>query len=136
MLYLDSWVWLEYGFEGDLWEVAEELIETAVERSAVFSTIGLAEVDYVLQRDVDRETADFVTSAIEDLDGVHVVPVTSEIALYGSQLRSKYYSRRERELSYADAIHIATAVLTDCDVIHTGDADFDDLDEIETVVHQ
>ncbi|WP_435156810.1 type II toxin-antitoxin system VapC family toxin [Haladaptatus sp. DFWS20] len=136
MMYLDSWVWLEYGLEGTLWEVAEEIIQNAQSGGGIVSTIALTEVDYILNREVGSETADLVTSAIEDFEEIHVVPVTSEIALYASRLRTKYYQRRERELSYADAIHIATATLTDCEILHTGDSDFEDLDELETVVHR
>ena len=99
------------------------------------STIGLTEVDYIAQRELGRETADQLTSAIEDFERVHIVPVTSEIALYGSELRAKCSERCGREISYADVIHIATAVLTDCEIIHTGDSDFSDLDEIEIEIY-
>ena len=136
MIYLDSWVWLEYGLDGTLSDMAEETIHEAQDAGGIVSTIALTEVDYILNREVGSEPADLVTSAIEDFEQIHVVPVTSEIALYASRLRTKYYQRRERELSYADAIHLATAVLTDCEILHTGDSDFEDLDELETVVHQ
>ena len=135
MIYLDSWVWLEYGLRGDQWTDARDIIDDALADSGVISTIGLTEIDYILSREVDRTTADLVTSAIEDFDAIHVVPVSSEIALYASRLRSKYYERRENELSYADAIHVATAGLLDCAELHTGDADFESVREVETVVH-
>lgn len=112
-----------------------ECIDTARKAGGVMSTIGLTEVDYITQRELDRETADQLTSALEDFEEIHLVPVTSEIALYGSELRAKYYERRGREISYADVIHIATAVLTGCETIHTGDSDFSDLDEIETEIY-
>ncbi|WP_254663331.1 PIN domain-containing protein [Haladaptatus sp. W1] len=136
VIYLDSWVWLEYGLDGTLSDIAEEMIHDARDTGGIVSSITLTEVDYILNREVGSETADLVTSAIEDFEQIHVVPVTSEIALYASRLRTKYYQRRERELSYADAIHLATAVLTDCETLHTGDSDFEDLDELETVVHR
>lgn len=135
MEYLDSWVWLEYVFDGDRSEEAIECIDIARNEGGAMSTIGLTEVDYITQRELGRETADLLTSAIEDFDEIHLVPVTSEIALYASELRAKYYERRDREISYADVIHVATAVLTDCETIHTGDADFSALDEIETTIH-
>ncbi|MFO7991980.1 MAG: PIN domain-containing protein [Thermoplasmata archaeon] len=37
-------------------------------------------------------------------------------------------------LSYTDAIHLATALMADCDVLYTGDPIFKDIDEIENVV--
>lgn len=71
MIYLDSWVWLEYGLRGDQWTIARDVIDDA----------------------------------------------------------------RENELSYADAIHVATATLLDCDELHTGDSDFETVEEVPAVVH-
>ena len=135
VIYLDSWVWLEYGLRGDQWAVARDVIDEARENGGTVSTIALTEVDYVLAREVDRKTADLVTSAMEDFEAVHVVPVSSEVALHASRLRSKYYQRRENELSYADAIHVATATLLDCDELHTGDSDFEAVEEVTAIVH-
>jgi len=135
VIYLDSWVWLEYGLAGKQQQAATDIIDEARKRGGVVSTIALTEVDYVLARDVDRTTADLVTSAMEDLDAIHVVPVSAEVALFASRLRSKYYERGETELSYADAIHLATATLLDCTALHTGDSDFENVTEIDTVVY-
>lgn len=135
MTYLDSWVWLEYGLRDDQWELARDIVDDARSNGGVVSTIALTEVDYVLSREVDRKTADLVTSAMEDFESIHVVPVSSEVALYASRLRSKYYERRANELSYADAIHVATAALLDCGELHTGDSDFEAVEEVATVVH-
>lgn len=135
MIYLDSWVWLEYGIRQDHDEIARELIEEARRSGGVISTIGLTEVDYVLDRELDQEAADAITSAIEDLEGVHLVPVSVEVARLASTLRSKYYDRQARELSYADAIHLATASLLECSALHTGDSDFEAVDEVDAVVH-
>ena len=57
------------------------------------------------------------------------------MAEYAAALRHDYYERGVHELSYADAIHLATATVhEECDVLYSGDPDFDDVDEIETVV--
>lgn len=135
MDYLDTWVWIEYGLDGPHVSIAEDIIDVALDAGAVTSTITLLEVAYILARDIDRSGADFVTSAIEDFESIHVVPVTSEIARYAGELRSRYYDRQDRQLSYADAIHLATAVLTDCDRLQTGDTDFEGVTEIEARVH-
>ncbi|NGM68791.1 type II toxin-antitoxin system VapC family toxin [Natronolimnobius sp. AArcel1] len=136
MQYLDSWVWIEYVLGGAVDDAAKTVLEAAHDDGGVTSTIALTEIDYIIRRELDQETADFVTSSIEDSAAIRVIPVSSDIALQASNIRSKYYSRRERELSYADAIHIATALQKDCSTIQTGDADFDGLDEIDAVVHQ
>ena len=135
MIYLDSWVWLEYGLEQEHEVVAREIIDDARQHGGVVSTIGLTEIDYILTRELDRDSADQITSGIEDMERVSVVPVTTEVARLASTLRSKYYDRQTRELSYADAIHVATATLLDCTALHTGDDDFDGIDEVPAVVH-
>lgn len=135
MAYLDSWIWIEYVLGGEAEADAETVLNDAHDHGGTTSAITLTEVDYIIRREIDRETADFVTSSIEDSDSLRLVSVSDDIALRASSIRTKYYQRRERELSYADSIHIATAVLTDCDVIHTGDSDFESLDEIESIVH-
>lgn len=135
VIYLDSWVWLEYALEGDLEPAARDAIDLARERGGALSTMGVAELDYVLTRETDRDTADELVSAIEDMDGFHVMSVSLEVARFASRIRSKYYERRTCELSYGDAIHIATASLLDCTELHTGDSDFDGVDEVDTVVH-
>lgn len=135
MIYLDSWVWLEYGLRGDQWTVARDVIDDARANGGTVSVIALTEVDYILSREVGRKSADLVTSAMEDFESVHVVPVSAEVALHASRLRSKYHERRENELSYADAIHVATAALLDCDELHTGDGEFEPVEEVATVVH-
>jgi len=46
------------------------------------------------------------------------------VAKYAAELRHNYYEPGERELSYADALHLATAVVhDDCRVLYTGDPD-------------
>jgi predicted nucleic acid-binding protein len=92
------------------------------------------EVWYRIQGKAAAERANRVVEAIQRFEGLEVVPVTAEAALTAARLREKYYQRGERELSYADAIHLAIAVMTDCDVLYSGDPDFANLDEIETEI--
>ena len=136
MNYLDSWVWLEYVLGGPAEERAGEVLDTAHADGGVTSAISISEIGYVVRRELGQEMADFVTSSIDDAEPIRVVPVTSDIAYRASGIRTKYYSRRDRELSYADAIQIATAIHEECDVIHTGDTDFEELDEVATRIHR
>lgn len=135
MIYLDSWVWLEYSLNQEQEAAAATVIDDARQSGGMVSAIGLTEIDYVLDREMDRESADMVTSSIEDLEAIHVVPVSVEVARLASKLRSKYYDRSSCQFSYADAIHLATASLLDCSTFHTGDSDFEGVDELETVIH-
>ena len=86
-------------------------------------------------RQLDETTAEEAVRAIHDFEGIESMPLVDEIAAYAADLRAEYYAPGERELSYADAIHLATAVVhDDCDVLYSGDPDFEEIDAIETVV--
>jgi len=137
VIFLDSWVWLEFLFSGDAAADAESVIrraDTAQTGGLVTPTV-LAEVSYRIRVVENAATAEEAVRAMREYDHVESVPVVDEIAEYAAELRHKYYERGDRELSYADAIHLATAALhDDCDALYSGDPDFEALDEIETVV--
>lgn len=137
MIFLDSWVWLEFVFSGGKAEEAERVIRranTAEEGGLIAPTI-LAEVAYRVRVVEDEATAEEAVRAIRDYEHVESVPVADEIATYAAELRYEYYEPGERELSYADAIHVATAAAhDDCNALYSGDPDFAGIEEIETVV--
>ena len=137
MIFLDSWVWLEFVFSGESEDEAESLIEranTADEGGLITPTV-IAEVSYRVRVVEDGETANKAVRAMREFQHIESMPLIDDIAAYAAELRFRYYERGDRELSYADAIHIATAVVhDDCDVLYSGDPDFADIDEIETVV--
>lgn len=137
MIFLDAWVWLEYVLGGEKESKAEELIEranTANEGGLVAPTV-IAEVAYRVSDVANEETADRTVRAIRDFEHVESLPLVDDLAEYAAKLRYEYYEPGERELSYADAIHLATASVHDeCRALYTGDPDFADVDEIETVV--
>lgn len=70
MVYLDSWVWLEYGLQGERWTAAQDAIDAATSEGGAASTIALTGIDDSLAREIDRPTADLVTSAIEEIDAI------------------------------------------------------------------
>jgi predicted nucleic acid-binding protein len=137
VIFLDSWVWLEFVFSGDKDEEAESIIEranTAGEGGLITPTI-IAEVSYRVRVVEDRKTATEAVRAMREFEHIESMPLIDDIAEYAAELRFKYYEPGERELSYADAIHVATAVVhDDCDVLYSGDPDFADIDEIETII--
>lgn len=136
-MFLDSWVWLEYVFSGDSAGKAESVIERAnsPKVGGVIAPTVLAEVAYRVRVVEDEETAEEAVRAICDFEHIDSLPVIDEIAEYAAELRFKYYEPGERELSYADAIHVATAAVhDDCDTLYSGDPDFEGLEEVETVV--
>lgn len=137
MIFLDSWVWLEYVLGGERESRAEALIEranTEAEGGLVAPTV-VAEVAYRVRGVADEETADRTVRAVRDFEHVESLPLVDDLAEYAAKLRYEYYEPGERELSYADAIHLATASVHDeCHTLYTGDPDFESVDEIETIV--
>ena len=137
MIFLDSWVWLEFVFSGDKADAAEAAIERAnsPDEGGLIAPTVLAEVSYRIRRVEDEETADEAIRAIRSYEHIESLPLIDEIGEYAAELRFKYYQPGERELSYADTIHLATAAIHDeCHTLYSGDPDFADLEELETVV--
>lgn len=137
MRFLDSWVWLEYLFEGDKWQAAETAIENAnsPDEGGIVAATVIAEVSYRIRRTEDAETAESAIAAMREFEHIERLAVTDKIAEYAAVLRDKYYQRDDCELSYADAIHLAMAVVvSDCDTLYSGDPDFENVEEIDTVI--
>lgn len=137
MIFLDSWVWLEYLFSGEQEAEAERIIQHANSENVggLISPTIIAEVSYRVRRVDDEATAEEAIRAIRECEHIDCMPLIDDIAEYGAELRFKYYEPGEREISYADAIHLATASAHDeCDTLYSGDPDFDGLNEIETVI--
>ncbi len=134
MIFIDSWVWIEFFSEGEKSKKAEKVIKKLEKRDGVISSTVVMEVKYRIKKKYDRELSDRTVHAIEAFDNLTILPVNSKVAKYAAELRDKYYERDTRELSYADAIHIATAIMSDCEVLYSGDPDFEDIDEVNTEV--
>jgi len=137
VIFLDSWVWLEFLLNGDREEAAFAVIEradTAAEGGLVTSLV-LSEVGYRMRAEIGETAGREAVATIQSHEHVESVPVDDDIATDAAELRHDYYQRRECELSYADAIHLAAAAAdSDCDTLYTGDGDFSRVDEVETVV--
>lgn len=137
MIFLDSWVWLEYLFGGDGADDAETAIQRAEspDEGGLVAPTVITEVAYRVRVVDGEEAATAAVRAIRDFEHIESIPLVDEVAEYAAELRYKYYDPRNRELSYADAIHLATAVMhDDCHVLYTGDTDFEGVEEIETEV--
>jgi len=134
MMFIDSWVWIEFFSKGEKSKKAEEIISKLEEKEGVISATVLMEVKYRIKKKFGRELSDRIINTMEAFDNLIILPVNSEVAKYAADLRDKYHKRKTRELSYADAIHLATAVLANCDTLYSGDPDFIDMDEMNTKV--
>lgn len=135
MIFLDSWVWLEYLLSGERADAAQAVVERAASEGGLIAPTVVTEVAYRLRVVADESTAEEAVRAMDDLEAVECLPLVATVAEYAAALRFKYYEPGTREFSYADAIHLATAVVhDDCHALYSGDPDFEGIDEIETVV--
>ncbi|WP_247729850.1 PIN domain-containing protein [Halovivax limisalsi] len=135
MDFLDSWIWLEYLLDGDSSADAEAVIREAATEGGLIAPTVVAEVRYRIQSVERRERAAEAVDILMQSTEIESMPLIDEIASHAADLRYKYYERGTCELSYADAIHVATASLhDDCGTLYTGDPDFVDVEEVETIV--
>jgi predicted nucleic acid-binding protein len=61
------------------------------------------------------------------------MPVKDKVAVYAPAFDTNT-TTETRTISYADTSHIATAAMTDCEKLYTGDSDFEEIKELETEV--
>ena len=134
MIFLDSWIWIEFFSEESKWKEAERIVARLKNEKGIISSTVLMEIRYRFLRKFGKEKADRVIHIIESFTTLEIVPVTSGVAKYAADLRDKYYVKGKRELSYGDAIHLATAILTGCETLYSGDSDFENIQEINTEI--
>jgi predicted nucleic acid-binding protein len=103
-----------------------EAILQALEKAdiqATTSAIVLSEIGWALLR--EKKTAQDVEGAryvLEEMlkQTLRIIPVKNEIAWKAAWLRSKYHSE-ENQLSYQDAIYLATCTTQKIEVLYTTD---------------
>jgi len=134
MIFLDSWIWLEFFQDDEKAEQAEKIIGRMQEEGGIISTTVLTEVRYQIRRKYGEQKADKLTALITSFENLDIMPVTEKVAVYAADLRYKYYQRKSNQISYSDTIHIATAVMTNCDKLYTGDPDFKEIEEVDTEI--
>ncbi|ELZ10805.1 hypothetical protein C479_08338 [Halovivax asiaticus JCM 14624] len=136
MYFVDSWVWLEYLLDGKAADAAEAVIRDATtEAGGLIAPTVVAEVRYRIRCVDGDDGADEAVRILTSADEIQSMPLIDEVASEAADIRFQYYERGSCELSYADAIHVATATLhDDCERLYSGDPDFAEIDEIETII--
>lgn len=134
MIFLDSWIWIEFFSRDEKWKKAEEIIQGVEQAKGIISTAVLMEVRYRVRRKFGEERADRVINIIESFENLEIIPLTVEAATFAADLRNKYHGKNGRQFSYGDAIHLATAIMTGCERLYSGDSDFRGINEIETII--
>ena len=99
MRFLDSWVWLEFLFDGEAADDAEAAIQRAntPEVGGLVAPTVVAEVSYRLRVVDGAEPAEEAVRAIRDYEHVESLPLVDEVADYAAELRHDYYESGERE---------------------------------------
>ena len=132
MIFLDSWIWIEYFSQDEKYKEVEKVLE--VNEKIVISTTVILEVKYRISKKFGIEKSENAIYVIENLPNIFIIPVSLDIAKLAADLRIKYYKTKEREISFIDSLHLATALLTGCRKLYSGDPDFKNIEEIETVI--
>ncbi len=123
MFFIDSWIWLEYLLKGKKAKNSEAIIEKLRLERGIISTFVLTEVRYRITQKFGIHSSNHFLQIINSLPNLSVLPLTSTVAVYAADIRSKYYTK-ENQLSYGDSVHLATAILSACNTFYTGDPDF------------
>ena len=128
MIGLDSWIFLEFYMKGKKWLKCEQIVKSR--NIKAISTVVLLEIKYKLTKAFGKVEARKVLHKIKVNKSVLIINVDEQVAEKAANLRLKYYKSKVRELSYADCIHLATAITSKCEKFYSGDPDFKGIKEI------
>ena len=134
---LDSHVFLDYFLQSDRRAKAESFISLILTGKSLgfVSTIALAEIKYKMLKLFGHEKAGNAIFLIKNSPNMSIIDVNHNIAEMAADIRHKYYKKNKNEMSYADAIHVSTAITSNCDVLITGDPDFKEIQEIKIEIY-
>lgn len=132
MIYMDSWIFLEFFSQNEKWTECEAIIKNSEKK--VLSAIALMEIKYRGIKKFGAMDTKKILHKIKSSENISIIDVTKEIAELAADLRIKYYDKENKPVSYADMINLATAVMMKCDKFYSGDTDFEDIEEIKTVI--
>ncbi|MBI2542836.1 MAG: PIN domain-containing protein [Candidatus Aenigmarchaeota archaeon] len=125
---MDSWIFLEFYTKGRKWLKCEQVIKSIDIK--VISTVVLLEIKYKLAKAFGKLEARKVLNKIKVNKSILIIDVDEKVAEKAANLRLKYYKSNVTELSYADCIHLSTAILSKCKKFYSGDPDFKGINEI------
>ncbi|MBI2580170.1 MAG: PIN domain-containing protein [Candidatus Aenigmarchaeota archaeon] len=135
-LYLDTFVFMDILSGSEYAGPAKSYIEMMRKgATGVVSSVLFAELSFHLTKRKGKDKAEEVLIYIQSLPNVEIVPVSEEIAKKAGRLRARYAGRIQKKLTYFDCIHLATAVLSQCNKFVTGDRGFSDIKDIEVEVY-
>ena len=101
----------------------------------IVSTFCLLEVKYHVMKRLGHDKAEDACFFIRRMPNLEVVSISKNIAERAADIRFKYYDRKNRQMSFGDAVHIATGIESDCTLIVSGEEDFQDLKEVKSEIY-
>ena len=129
MIALDTYVFFEAMNNN---KAAIKILNEVKHKGGIISALVLTELLYHLTKRKLVDEYYKIRVIIEDLN-IKIVPVNEEIAELAGKIRAKYYSK-ERQISFIDCIHLATAIVCCAEKFVTGDKDFLGIEEIEVEI--
>jgi len=117
MKFLDSNIIVKAFYEND----NREQCQNAIKEGGIIDTFGLSEAFHILEKIVDRKTAQESIKAILK-SNLEIIDVTVE-TIFEALKRTKKY-----KINIFDTIHYVTALFNNCTAILSYDKDFDNLD--------
>ena len=134
---LDSYVLLDVILNSDKAPLAKKYLAD-VEKgkvTGVVSTFGLLEVKYHVRKRLGHEKGEDACFLIRRMPNMEVISVSKNIAELAADIRNKYYDKKNRPMSFGDAVHIATAIESNCSRVVSGESDFKDIEEIKSEIY-
>jgi len=101
----------------------------------VVSAVLLSELSFHIRRRKGKESMEQVLFFIQSLPNLEFIQVSEEIATLAGRIRAKYRKRIEKNLTYFDCIHLATAMRTNCIKFITGDKGFKEIKEVKMEIY-
>ncbi len=101
---------------------SERILKSFTKKPGVTSSIVFAEVAWAFLReeksDIELEA---VRHVLETIEGMKIIKVDNEIAWNAGKLRRKHYGK-ELQISYQDAIYLATCIKERVEAFYTTDS--------------
>ena len=134
---LDASVFLEYFLKGAKLEKSRKYINELLENKnlGIISTMCILEVKYHIIRRLGHEKAEEAVFFIKNCKNLKICDLDDKIAEIAADIKIKYYNKDESPLSFADAIHVATAIQNKCRKLVTADSDFKGIKEIKAELY-
>ncbi len=136
-IFLDSYVFLDVILGTDKKGKAIFYLKKVQKKNAigVIDSLCLLEIKYHVMRKLGHEKGEDACYFIKSFPNLEILPVSSELAEHAADIRFAYYDKKNRALSFADAVHISAAIKSKCSKIVSGEQDFAELTEIKSEIY-